>query len=175
MEILPLSPKTWASLRSVAPTVVAALTSPAGGAVAAAICRLFDSDASTVDASLSSASPEQIVELRKLEVDLIKQERELGFRYEQLVITDRASAREREAATGSSWLVGALAISTVVCFVAVITMILTGSVQIDSVLAGTLVGYVSAEYKQVLSYYFGSTAHSEQATRLLAASTPPSS
>ena len=47
----------------------------------------------------------------------------------------------------------------------------TTQAQVDSVLAGTLVGYLSAKAEQVLAYYFGSTKGSADKTALLADAT----
>jgi hypothetical protein len=53
--------------------------------------------------------------------------------------------------------------------------VVTGYVTKDptqATLVGTVLGYVFSEAKQVLAYYFGSSAGSDRKTELLASSTP---
>ena len=40
-------------------------------------------------------------------------------------------------------------------------------ISVDSALAGTVIGYLSAKAEQVLTYYFGSTIGSKMKTRML--------
>ena len=58
-------------------------------------------------------------------------------------------------------------------FVAMVGGALLGYAKVDSALAGTLVGYLSAKCEQVIGFYFGSSKGSEDKTLLLAQSTPP--
>ena len=58
-------------------------------------------------------------------------------------------------------------------FIAMVGATLAGFAKVESVLAGTLVGYLSAKCEQVLAYYFGSSKGSEQKSALLAAANPP--
>jgi hypothetical protein len=66
-----------------------------------------------------------------------------------------------------SYLVPSLAIIVVTSFVGVVISTLAGFSTIDSVMAGTLIGYLSAKADQVLSFFFGSTAGSQRKTELL--------
>lgn len=50
---------------------------------------------------------------------------------------------------------------------------LFGQVQADTVLAGTVIGYLSAKAEQVVAYYFGSTAGSAKKSELLAQAGKP--
>ena len=51
-------------------------------------------------------------------------------------------------------------------------VVLAGYAKAETVLAGTIIGYVSAKCEQVLAYYFGSTKGSARKTELLAKSSP---
>lgn len=71
-----------------------------------------------------------------------------------------------------SMLVPALAIIIVSAFISVVIATLGGYAVVDSVLAGTLIGYLSAKAEQVVNFYFGSSAGSQAKTELLAKAEP---
>jgi len=65
-----------------------------------------------------------------------------------------------------------LALLIVITFLITVGMTLFGLTKVDSVLAGTLMGYLSAKCEQVVSFYFGSSAGSQRKDELLHQSTP---
>ena len=65
-----------------------------------------------------------------------------------------------------------LAYFIVASFVATVGSTLAGWTHVDSALAGTLIGYLSAKAEQILAYYFGSSKGSEEKTRMLAQAQP---
>lgn len=103
--------------------------------------------------------------LAQLELLRLQQSGEL----ESLVteFKDRDSAREREIGVKDSTN-KILAFVIVGAFVCLVASTLLGYAKVESALAGTLVGYLSAKCEQVLSYYFGSSRGSAQKTELLA-------
>jgi hypothetical protein len=115
---------------------------------------------------------DQIAQIKQLEMQYQSEEAERGFKYTELEFKDRDSARQREIQT-KDHVNRNLAYVVVGSFITVIGMTLLGYAKIESVLAGTLVGYLSAKAEQVLAYYFGSTSGSARKTELLASSTPP--
>jgi hypothetical protein len=159
-------------LKAVAPTVATALAGPLGGLAVQAIGAAFGWEESTRDKvteALSSGNltPEQIVALKQVEADLIKHERDHGFKFAELEFRDRDSARQREASVKDPTN-RTLAFLIVGAFIAVVGGTLLGYAEVDSALAGTLVGYISAKAEQVLAYYFGSSSGSLAKTQLLA-------
>lgn len=86
-------------------------------------------------------------------------------------IDDIKSAREREVNV-KDFTNRILAYSVVGAFLAMVGGTLLGYAKVDSVLAGTLVGYLSAKCEQILAYYFGSSRGSQQKTELLARAEP---
>ena len=52
-------------------------------------------------------------------------------------------------------------------FFGTVGYVLTGQAQVESALAGALVGYVSAKAEQVIAYYFGSSSGSKQKTEIM--------
>jgi hypothetical protein len=69
-------------------------------------------------------------------------------------------------------LVPSLAIIIIAAFVAVTIGTIMGYAKIESAMAGTLIGYLSAKAELVLSFYFGSSADSEKKSEMIFNSTP---
>lgn len=89
----------------------------------------------------------------------------------QVLLNDVKSARERETAVKDN-VNRNLAYAVVVAFILMVGLVLFGQAKVESVLAGTLVGYLSAKAEQVLAYYFGSSKGSAEKTNLLARAEP---
>jgi len=161
-----------ATIKQIAPTVATALLGPMGGAAVAAIGAALNIDDATPD-KLQSAiaagqvTPEQLGQLKALEMQYQADEAERGFKYAELVFKDTADARAREVATKDNTN-RILAYIVLGSFVAMVAVTLLGLAKVESVLAGTLVGYLSAKAEQVLSYYFGSSSGSRLKTELMA-------
>lgn len=163
-------------LKTLAPTVASALLGPLGGVAVAALGNILGVSEATQDKiataiTTGQLTPEQVGELKKLELQYLEHERERGFKYAELEFKDRDSARVREATTKDNTN-KILAFTVIGAFIAMVGATLLGYAKVESVLAGTLVGYLSAKAEQVLAYYFGSSAGSAQKTALLANSTP---
>lgn len=165
-------------LKTVLPTLASALVSPLAGVAVAALTKLFNlNDEQVGDAAAfardAMTDPDKLLLLRQVEVDLRKYELENGFRFAELEIRDRESARAREVGTKDRTN-KILAFTIIIAFISTtfgVVFIGIGG-GIDSALAGTLLGYLSAKAEQVLSYYFGSTAGSRLKTELLYQSIP---
>ena len=115
--------------------------------------------------------PAQRAALVKAEQDFQLQMAELGYKnaadLEATAEEDRASARNREIQV-KDWMPKLLGSGVVAGFLASVFLILSGRAKVDSVLAGTLIGYLSAKSELVLSYYFGSSAGSDRKTEIIA-------
>lgn len=160
-------------LKQIAPTVATALGGPLAGLAVSAVSKALgvsDDDAKSMLES-GKMSAEQIAQVKLAELELKKQAQSLGLDFEKLAVEDRASARNMQVATKSN-LVPTLAIIIVGSFIALVASTLLGYSKVESALAGTLVGYLSAKAEQVIAFYFGSTASSQRKTELLHQSTP---
>lgn len=163
-------------LKSVAPTIASALLGPLGGVAIAGLGKILGIDSATTE-SVSKAisdgriTPEQLAEIQKLELQYQNDEKERGFRYADLEFKDRDSARRREIEVKDNTN-KILAYTVVSAFIAMVAATLLGYAKVESVLAGTLVGYLSAKCEQVLAYYFGSSRGSDKKSDLLAQSMP---
>lgn len=169
----------WKALiGSVAPWLGAALGGPLGAAAVGSIADamgLSDRTEASIKAALSGVTPEQMLAIKQADQTFAARMQELGYANEQkiaeLAMQDRDSARKREM-TVQDWTPRILAYLLVGSFISVIFGVLGGWSKVDSVLAGTLIGYLSAKAEQVVAYYFGSTSGSAEKSRLLAQSTP---
>ncbi len=170
----------WKALiGTVAPWIATALTGPLGGlavGAAADALGLSDKTESAIKQAISGVTPEQMLALKNADQAFQIRMQELGFQeiqaLAQIAFQDRDSARKRESTVGDKTNRN-LAYTIIAAFIAMAIGTLMGWAKADSVLAGTIIGYLSAKAEQVLSYYFGSTSGSAEKSRLLAQSTPP--
>jgi len=170
-------------LAKAAPTIATALGGPLAGGAVAALEAVFSVKAEgttsekqdTLLAAISGATPEQLQRLKEAENAHAEKMAELGFKnveeLARIAKDDRDSARKRESDV-KDWTPRILAYLIVSAFVGVIVGVLAGWGKVDTVLAGTLVGYLSAKAEQVVAYYFGSSAGSKDKTELLAKAQP---
>lgn len=159
-------------LKTIAPTVATALGGPLAGLAVEAVGSAFgweDATKEKVQDMLTKGqlSSEQLTQLKQAEMSMLEKERELGFKFAELDFKDRDSARQREIAVKDNTN-KVLAYTVVGAFVALVAGTLLGWARVDSALAGTLVGYLSAKAEQVLAYYFGSTKGSAEKTAIIA-------
>lgn len=114
-----------------------------------------------------SESAEMRLKARQFEMENERELKKLAIEEKRIDMEDRASARTRESSVKDNTN-RVLAFTIVGSFVALVGGTLVGYAKVDSALAGTLVGYLSAKAEQVLAYYFGSTSGSREKTQLLA-------
>jgi len=163
----------WTSIiKSVAPTVATALMGPLGGAAVAAIGGVLGIAEPTQKAisdiiQNGQMTPEQIGKLKELELQYQNDEKERQFKYADLTFQDVQSAREMEVAT-KSITPSVLSYGVLAVGGSFLGAVLFGYAKVDSVLAGTLVGYIVSEMKQVLAYWLGSSAGSADKTQIIA-------
>ncbi len=163
-------------LKTLAPTVASALGGPLAGAAVSALGGILGLSEATQDKIAAviqngQMTAEQVAQIKALELQYQNEEKERGFRYAELEFKDRDSARGREVQTKDSTN-KILAFTIVGSFIAMVGAALLGYAKVESALAGTLVGYLSAKAEQVLAYYFGSSRGSEAKTELLAKAQP---
>jgi len=156
-------------LKTIAPTIATALGTPLAGMAVAAISKAIGCEPEEVQNVISSGklTAEQVASIQLAELELKKQAQSMGLDFAKLTVEDRKSARDMQIAT-KSMLVPSLAILIVSAFIGVVIATLGGFAVVDSVLAGTLIGYLSAKAEQVVNFYFGSSAGSKEKTDLLA-------
>lgn len=157
-------------------SAAASLGGPLGTLAASAVGKALgvdkiEPDSASISAAINGATPDQIIALQKSEQDFQVQMKELGFKDAEAIaalnVQDRADARAREVSV-KDWTPRILGYAVVTAFIYVVVFVLSGRAKADTVLAGTLIGYMSAKAELVLTYYFGSSAGSDEKTKILA-------
>lgn len=167
------------AIGSIAPMLATMLGGPlAGTAVTALESALGLSPGSGADgvtaAVAAGMTPEQISavraadqqhaeRLKQMDIDVVKMNDDFASAMVVADNADRASARDREIKVGG-WTVPSMAWLVLVGSLALTAAVVTGNVTKDPALAtivGTALGSMWSEAKQVLAYYFGSSAGSQ--------------
>ena len=163
-------------LVGLAPTLASALLGPLGGVAVAGLGKILGLDSATT-ASVTKAisdgkiSPEQVAEIKKLELEYQAKEKELGFRYSELEFKDRDSARQMQIVTHSSTPT-VLTYMVTVGFFGILGWMLNDPHVIDSPPLMIMLGSLGTAWTGCISYWFGTTSGSVAKTNLLAASAP---
>jgi len=165
-------------LKGLAPTVASALLGPLGGVAVAAIGKIIGvDDATTVEISKAfqegKITPEQIAEIKKLELQYQNEEKERGFKYAELEFKDRDSARQMQMATKS------VVPATLTTIIVALVLGFEGSIMfnglpanVSEIVAGRILGTLDASLMMVLAYWFGTTRSSSEKTSIIAQSQP---
>lgn len=165
------------TIKTIAPTVATAVLGPLGGVAVSALGTLFGVSEATQDKiadviKMGQLTPEQIGELKKLELQYQNNEKERGFKYAELAFKDRDSARTANVAGGTQrplfWLSLLLLTVTLGCEVAVLFYGYPSTVP--EIVVGRVLGLMDSVALLVLGYWFGSSSGSNQKTELLARS-----
>lgn len=163
----------WLStIKTVAPTVAAALGGPmAGEAVAALIGIVGGEGQEDVRKAIESGrlTAEQISQLRQLELQFQENERERGFKYAELAFKDRDSARQANVAGGTQKaLFGLSVVLLVLCLGTEVTVLVKGLPQGTSELVvGRVLGLLDAIAMTVLAYWYGTSSSSAVKTEIM--------
>ena len=160
-------------LLQIAPTVASALGGPLAGIAVTALSKALGVAPHEVNDVIQSnkLTADQIAQVKLAEIELKQQEETLGLKFAELETQDRVSARNMQIAQPSK-LVPFIAILVITSFIVTTICTLAGWTHADSVLAGTLIGYLSAKAEQVISFYFGSSHGSQQKDKMIFNSTP---
>ena len=163
-------------LSGIAPTVASALLGPLGGVAVAGITKILGIDGGTV-ADVSKAisdgrvTPEQVAEIKKLELQYQADEKERGFRYSELEFKDRDSARQMQIATHSNTPT-VLTYMITSGFFGILGWMLNDPHVIDSPPLMIMLGSLGTAWTGCVSYWFGTTQSSQKKDALIAASAP---
>ena len=162
-------------IENVAPTIATALGGPVAGmavkAISTALLGHPDGSEDDINTALATATPDQIATIKRADNDFKVQMKSLDIDLVKIAEKDRESARNMQIAN-KSMLVPSLATIIISAFVVVTIGTLLGYAKIESAMAGTLIGYLSAKAELVLSFYFGSSADSESKSEMIYHSTP---
>ncbi len=147
-------------LKQIVPTLATVLGGPMAGLAVEAIGNALGMTDATKDkiedALRGPLTGEQIVALKTAERALIVRMRELDLQVDQLEVQDRSNAREREIKVGSM-MTSILGIGIVAAMIAMAFSVIFVGQEIESALAGSIIGYLVGLTQQVFAYYFGSS------------------
>ena len=165
-------------IEKIAPTLASALGGPLAGIAVSTLGNALGWNDATKDdvtkmLSTGQLSGDQAAALQKAELELKQHESDNGFKFSELETRDMESARQREIAVKDK-MPAVLAVLAISSGIIVTVMVFSGNAPAlkDPVLAataGTIVGYVFGEIKQVYAYYFGSTSSSRTKDATIAA------
>lgn len=175
------------SIEGLAPTLATMLLGPMAGKAVTVLEECFGLDAGAGKDAISNAistggmtpeiaatirqkDQEHEVELKRLEIDLVKINADHQAAMVQADITDRASARDREIKTGDSWTVRIVALAVFLSWGWVNYQVFDGSFKFDpnqGVLIGKVLTTIDAAVMCILYYLFGGSAGQARQTELL--------
>jgi len=166
----------WKSVvKTVAPMLGTALGGPLGGLAARTIAGAVLGDENATEEqiaeAIASASPEQLLALKKADQDFALRMKELDVDIKRIDQMDRSSAREREVKTGDSLTPRLLAAFITLGFFGILGFMMTHGLPEggrDAMLV--MLGALGTAFTGVIAYYFGSSAGSKEKTAHMATS-----
>ena len=161
-------------LTQIAPGIATALGGPLAGLAVTAISKALGIDEKDVQSTIESGklSSDQLASLKQAEIELQAKAQELGLNFEKLATDDRKSARDMQIST-KSLVPALLSILIVVAWALIQYFLLTHIIaQEMRELVARVLGTLDGALMLVLSFYFGSSSHSEKQTEMIHRSTP---
>jgi hypothetical protein len=150
-------------LQTVAPTVALAVGGPFGPLASAAISAVLGTppgDDKAAETALLTATPDQLLALKKAEEEFQIRLKELGIEESKLVYDDIANARAREIAVRDST-PQILAYGITAGFFGVLGYLVAyGKPAVGGDVVLVLLGSLGTAFTGIIAYYFGSSAGS---------------
>ena len=159
-------------LTQIAPTIATALGGPLAGMAVSAVSKAIGCTPEEVQNVISNNKLDatQVAALQQAELELKKQAQEMNLDFAKLANDDRKSARDMQAIT-RSLIPPLLAIGVTLGFFGILFGLMYGQIahapQIDIML-----GSLGTAWTGIVSFYFGSSASSQNKDQLLHQSSP---
>lgn len=165
----------WKSLvRNVAPTLGAALGGPLAGAATKFLADAFlgnpDANEQDVAAAVLGASPEKLLELKKMDLEFKSKMRELDVDVFKLEISDKQSARDLAKVNMMPHIV--LSSIYTVGYFAMLYQFMTGGVEVAEGLKAEfnmILGVMTAAQVKIMEFWLGSSYGSKVKDATIAA------
>lgn len=155
-------------------TVVGGPIGTAAGGVVSALCGLFGADPADPGDLLAkmTADSDAYLKLKEFELAHKTELEKIALERDRLHFQDIADARGREMeiakVTGKRDIFQyGLAAVVIFGFIGCIAAVLFAGTKVETAIAGTLIGYISAKADQIIVYFFGSSKGSAEKTALL--------
>jgi hypothetical protein len=160
-------------LGQVAPTIATALGGPLAGIAVKTLSAVLlgheNGSEDDVKVAIASASPDQLVALKKIDADFKAHMKELDIDLERIAAGDRDSARQMQRET-KDWVPKVLAIVITLGFFGIlIWMLLNGMPQTGTEALLMMLGALGTAWTGVVNFYYGSSAGSKAKNDILAA------
>ena len=140
-----------------APTLGAALGGPVGGAAAGMLANVLGCEPTPqkIEKALQSATPEQLAEIKKAELDFEVRMKELEVDVFALETKDTQHARE---AFKEDWTARAIALMSIMLFGGYVLLVtLQPADDNDLNVVNLVLGYLGGIVSSVVSFYFGAS------------------
>lgn len=140
-----------------APTLGAALGGPVGGAAATMLADVLGCDPTPqkIEKALQQATPEQLTEIKKAELDFEVRMSEIDLDVFALETKDTQHARE---SFREDWTARAIALLSVLLFGGYILLVtLQDPAENDDGIVNLVLGYLGGIVSSVISFYFGAS------------------
>ena len=142
---------------AVAPTIGQALGGPLGGTAAQAIAQVLgcEPDEKSIEKAVQNATPEQLAEIKKAELDFQARMKELDVDVFKLETADIQNARE---AFRGDWTPRFIAIACVMFFGGYIAMVtIQDPAANDDGIVNLVLGYLGGIVSSIISFYYGAS------------------
>lgn len=165
----------WKSLvKNIAPTLGTALAGPAGGMAVKFLAQKFLDNPEATEAELAraieTASPEQMIALKKLDQDFLVQMKELDIDVYRLEVGDRQNARELFKV--NIWPQVILSTVFVIGYFGILALLIAfREVEFNDRVFGilnTILGVLTAAIPMILQFWFGSSTGSKEKDQIKA-------
>ena len=159
-------------LKTLAPTIASCLGGPLAGMAVEAVSKSLGIDPNAVQDTINNGklTADQIASIQSAEIALKAKAQEMSLDFEQLAVQDRKSARDMQT-TNKSFVPPLLALIITIGFFGILIGMMTGKVTSSDALM-LLLGSLGTAWTGVISFYFGSSASSQNKDALLHQSTP---
>ena len=142
---------------AVAPTIGQALGGPLGGTAAQAIAQVLGCkpDEKSIEKAVQNATPEQLAEIKKAELDFQARMKELEVDVFKLETADIQNARE---SFKGDWTPRFIAIACVLFFGGYIAMVtIQDPAANDDGIVNLVLGYLGGIVSSIISFYYGAS------------------
>ena len=159
-------------LTQIAPTIATALGGPLAGMAVSAVSKAIGCTPEEVQNVISNNKLDatQVAALQQAELELKKQAQEMNLNFAKLANDDRKSARDMQAIT-RSFIPPVLAIGVTGGFFGILFGLMYGQIQ-HAPQIDIMLGSLGTAWTGIVSFYFGSSASSQNKDQLLHQSSP---
>ena len=142
---------------SVAPTIGTALGGPMGGMAANMIADVLgcDNDPKSIQKAMDSATPEQMLELKKAEAEFEVKMKELEVDVFKLEVADTQDARKTFSKDWTARIIGIAVIGGFMGYIFLVTI--QPPEQNSEALINLVLGYLGGLASAIISFYFGAS------------------